>query len=200
MPETQTVSTNTSSDLGLASVGYAKAFRVIGQELAGLFPRVLEIETDGVNFAARGESHPNPFEAVKQSILRRIWNRLCGKKPPSKQVEPQPPRANFTRIYGPEEIDRIDWLNSANRTGTSRRADSYSLAERLRTMGDIVDKKNGRLKRLGKDSDRLFVEYWDQQGQLQTARLTTVIMYRSHHRNDMEPQSSPLELWEGYDF
>jgi len=58
-------------------------------------------------------------------------------------------------------------------------------------MGDIVDKKNGRLKRLGKDGDRLFVEYWDQQGQLQTARLTTVIMYRSHHRNDKQPQNSP---------
>ncbi|HYA29369.1 MAG TPA: hypothetical protein VEI95_11175, partial [Acidobacteriota bacterium] len=176
MYQTQTVSTSTLSQLDLAVVGYAKTFRVIGQELAALFPRVLEIETDGVNFAARGESHPNPFEAVKQSILRTIWNRLRGKGPASKQVEAQPPPANFTRTYGPEEIDRIDRLNSANRTGTSRRADSYSLAERLRTMGDIVDKKNGRLKRLGKDGDRLFVEYWDQQGQLQTARLTTVIM------------------------
>ena len=199
MFDSQTASAIVSSDLGEVAVGYAKAFRVIGQDVAGLFPRVLEIETDGVNFVARGQSHPNPFEAIKESAFKRLCNWLCNKGLP-KQLEPQSTPANFTRTYGPDDIERIDRMNSANRSGISRRADSYSLAERLRTMGATVDKKNGRLKRLGKDGDRLFVEYWDEQGQLQTARLTTVIMYRNHHRSNIQPRNTPLELWEGYDF
>ena len=67
-------------------------------------------------------------------------------------------------------------------------------------MGDIVDKKNGSLKRLHKEADRLFVEYWDAQGQLQSAKLTTVIFYRNQQHADPRRQNAPAELWEGYDF
>lgn len=67
-------------------------------------------------------------------------------------------------------------------------------------MGAIVDKKNGSLKRLHKEADRLFVEYWDTQGQLQSAKLTTVIFYRNHQIVDPRRQNAPAELWEGYDF
>ena len=200
MSQTHTTTESpTSDDPGLAAADYGKAMRVIGQDLAGLFPRTLEIETDGVNFEARGESHPNPFEAVKESIFTKIWNWLFKKEPAATQAMPVS-AARFSRSYGPEEIDRIDRLHSANRSGNLRRADSYSLAERLRTMGAIVDSRMGRLKRLSKDGDRLFVEYWDQQGELQSAKLTTVIMYRSQYRQDHQPGNSPLELWEGYDF
>jgi hypothetical protein len=117
-----------------------------------------------------------------------------------RQAENQQAPEKFSRIYDPQEIEQIDLLNSAHRSGNSRRADSYSLAERLRTMGAIVDAKKGRLKRLSKQGDRLFVEYWDQQGELQSAKLTTVIMYRSQHRPDLQPGNAPVELWEGYDF
>ena len=186
----------TSSAAEVAQANYALALRVIGQDLSQLFPRVLEIETDGTVFEARGESHPNPFEAVRQSILARAWNKLRGIEP----AQPSATTASFSRRYEPAEIERIDQLNRAQRSESFRRADIYSLAERLRTMGAIVDGKNGRLKHLRKDADRLVVEYWDRQNQLQSAKLTTVILYRNQQLLNRQRRSGPAELWEGYDF
>jgi hypothetical protein len=185
-------------DQDLALGNYGKALRVIGQDLAELFPRVLEIETDGTNFEARGESHPNPFEAIKESRVKKAWNKLLMKDATTGRQPAPPP--SFARTYGAEEIERLDRLNQAERSGTFRKADIYSLSERLRTMGAIVDSRNGRLKHLHKEADRLVVEYWDQQGQLQSAKLTTVILYRHHQRFGLLRQNAPLELWEGYDF
>lgn len=188
--------TAASSAAEVAEPHYALALRVIGQDLFQLFPRVLEIETDGPTFEARGESHPNPFEAMREGMFTKAWNKLLGIEP----AQPAAPAASFTRRYGPDDIERIDQLNRAHRSENIRRADIYSLPERLRTMGAIVDAKKGRLKLLRKESDRLVVEYWDQQGQLQSAKLTTVILYRNQQQLDQQRRSGPSELWEGYDF
>jgi hypothetical protein len=64
-------------------------------------------------------------------------------------------------------------------------------------MGRIVTSRGGRLQRLRKDGDSFFADYWDQKGDLRTAKLTTVILYRNQQRSDV---SAPKELWEGYDF
>jgi hypothetical protein len=110
-------------------------------------------------------------------------------------------RITFTRTYSPEEIERLDRLYSANRSGHGKRPDNYSLAERLRMMGAIVKSRKGRLKQLRKDGDHFFLEYWDQDGRLQTANLTTVILYRNE-QPQLSPDGTdaPKELWEGYDF
>ncbi len=175
---------------------YALALRVIGQDLAQLFPRVLEIETDGKIFEARGESHPNPFETIQEGFFARAWKKLRGIAPP----QPAAATSSFSRRYESAEIDRLDQLKRAHRADDFRRADIYSLAERLRTMGAIVDGKNGRLKHLRKHADHLVVEYWDRHNQLQSAKLTTVILYRNQQQLDHQRRSGPSELWEGYDF
>jgi hypothetical protein len=194
-------STLTTLDPAFAVTDYARALRAIGQDLTDLFPRVLEINTDGVNFEARGESHANPFHHVKKSSLKQLWNRLFGKDSTTEQIPPQEDRVTFTRTYTPEDIERLDQLYSANRTGPGKRPDNYSLAERLRTMGGIVKSRKGRLKQLRKDADRLFVDYWDQNGNIQTAKLTTVILYRNQqHAPSHNGTQAPKELWEGYDF
>ena len=175
---------------------YAVALRVVGQDLAQLFPRVLEIETDGTVFEARGESHPNPFETIQEGFFARIWHKLRGIAP----IQPAAAAASFSRRYELAEIERLDQLNRVHRSDNFRRADIYSLAERLRTMGAIVDGKNGRLKHLRKDADHLVVEYWDRQNLLQSAKLTTVILYRNQQQLDHQRRGGPSELWEGYDF
>jgi len=179
-----------------AFASYARVLRVIGQDLAGFFPKTVEIVAEGERLEAQGQCHPNPFEAVKENFLNRIWRRVAGKAPAA-SVEGVPP-ASFARSYDADEIERLDRLHSTDRGENSRRADAYSLAERFRTMGAIVDKKHGSLKRLRKEADRLFVEYWDAEGKLQSAKLTTVIFYR----NQQHPRrrNAPAELWEGYDF
>ena len=186
-------------DSNPATATYGKILRVIGQDIAGFFPRTLEITTNGVSFEAQGQCHPNPFEAVKASFLNRIWRRVARKASTATPDEAQPPVC-FARSYDAVDIERLDQLYSANRGENTRRADAYSLSERFRTMGAIIDNKNGSLKRLHKEADRLFVEYWDAQGQLQSAKLTTVIFYRNQQQADPRRQNAPAELWEGYDF
>jgi hypothetical protein len=78
------------------------------------------------------------------------------------------------------------------------RPDNYSLAERLRTLGGIVKARNGKLMRVRKDGDQFFADYWNERGELATAKLTTVILYRNQQQT--APGSETQELWEGYDF
>jgi hypothetical protein len=186
-------------DPAQANANYGRILRVIGQDLATFFPRTLEITTDGDTFAAQGVCHPNPFEAIKEGFLNRIWRRMA-RKNVTTVADPTEPPARFARSYGADDIDRLDQLQSTNRGESTRRADAYSLPERLRTMGVIIDKKKGRLKRLHKERDRLAIEYWDAQGQLQSAKLTTVIFYRNQQHVEPRRQTRPRELWEGYDF
>lgn len=180
-----------------ARADYSRALRAIGQDLSDIFPRVLEVENDGTNYIARGQSHPDPFLAYKESARINFWRRLRGRSNPAAPIES--PAPVFERTYTPADIERLDRLYSANRTGRLERPDSYSLAERLRTMGNIVNARGGRLKRLSKNADHLSVEYWDQNNEIKTAKLTTVIMYREPHA-EILPGTSPRRLWEGYDF
>jgi hypothetical protein len=185
-----------------AIVDYGRAMRAIGQDLTELFPKTLAIEFDGSRFIARGRSHLNPFQQYKKFSYKDVWRRLIGRNSASATIADEPAAPEFERAYGAADIDRLDTLYSANRTGQLGRPDSYSLAERLRVMGGIVNSRQGRLKCLRKDADNLVVEYWDASGQIQTTKLTTVIMYRNPQTSSEQFShvTSPKELWEGYDF
>jgi hypothetical protein len=191
------VEQSTTPQAGDQKIDYSRALRAIGQDLAELFPRILVIEVDGTNFTACGKSHPNPFHRVRKSTFQNIWQRLLGDAPEPDPVSYECGTDDFQRTYTPADIERLDQLFSAKRTGQVTRPDSYSLGERLRALGGIVNSRGGRLQRLRKNADTLFADYWDQAGELRTARLTTVILYRSQ-----EPSrgTAPKELWEGYDF
>lgn len=192
-------STKSLAEEAEAAITYSRILRAIGQDLADLFPKVLQIETDGTHFVARGQSHRNPFQQVKKSTYKNIWRHLLGKHSKGEPVSVEAAAPGFTRSYTPEEIENIDRLYRAHRTEQNGRPDSYSLAERLRVMGGIVDSRQGRFKCLRKNRDNLFIEYWDQNGAVQSAKLTTIIMYRNPQATS--PYSvTPRELWEGYDF
>jgi len=193
-----TLAEPTDGKSALAVADYSRALRAIGQDVSYFFPRILSIETDGTNFTASGQSHPNPFHRVRKPAFQSIWHKLTGEKPATEVVGSEPAADDFQRTYTPADIDRLDQLYRANRSGKIERPDSYSLAERLRALGRIVNSRNGRLKQLRKNADQLCADYWDQHGELRTAKLTTVILYRNH-----QPHSgagTPKELWEGYDF
>ena len=184
-----------------AVTDYARALRAIGQDLTDLFPKLLEINTDGVNFEARGQSHTNPFHRVRERRFNKIWNKLFIKDAEAESIRPELTTEVFTRTYSPDDLERLDQHYSSNRSGQQKKPDNYSLAERLRTMGGIVNARQGRLKQLRKNADRLFADYWDQDGKIQTAKLTTVILYRNQQSHDSQSNKAlPKELWEGYDF
>jgi hypothetical protein len=182
-----------------AMVDYSRALRAIGQDLTDLFPKILEIEIDGANFTARGQSHPNPFQQHKKSVCKNFWRKLIGRAAEAEPIASEPSPLSFQRAYTPADIDRLDRLYSANRTGQLERPDNYSLAERLRVMGGIVNSRKGRLKQLRKNADNLFADYWDEHDKIRTAKLATVIMYRNRQHQSSQNEI-PKELWEGYDF
>ena len=181
-------------------IDYSRVLRAIGQDVTVLFPKTLEIEIDGAIFVARGQSHPNPFQQQsRKASCKNVWRKLIGRKAEAEPVGLEPSAPGFQRTYTVTDIERLDKLYSANRTGQVARPDSYSLAERLRVMGGIVDSRKGRFKYLRKTADNLFVEYWDQNGDIRSAKLTTVIMYRNP-QDQPSSSTTPKELWEGYDF
>jgi hypothetical protein len=192
-------STPTTHESTPAVADYARALRAIGQDLTDLFPKILEIDTDGMNFEARGQSHANPFHQVREPSFKRLWNKLFGPDATPERVNSEP-AITFTRSYSAEDIERLDRIYSASRSNQNQRPDNYSLAERLRTLGGIVKSRKGRLKQLRKNADHFFVDYWDQDGKIQTAKLTTVILYRNQQQYLSQNGSAPKELWEGYDF
>lgn len=188
--------TITAGESALVTPDYSRALRAIGQDLTHFFPKILLIETDGNNFKAHGQSHPNPFHRVRKTAFQTLWHKLTRDETLGEAMAGEQSAGDFHRTYTPADIDRLDQLYSANRTGQLERPDSYSLAERLRVMGGIVNSRKGRLKQLRKNADNLFADYWDEHGEIRTAKLTTVILYR----NQQSTGSTPSELWEGYDF
>ena len=194
--QNEMTATTTAGESVLVTADYSRALRAIGQDLTHFFPKILLIETDGTNFEVHGQSHPNPFHRVRKTAFQTLWHKLTGDETPGEAMGGEPSAGDFHRTYTPADIDRLDQLYSANRSGRIERPDSYSLAERLRAMGRIVNSRNGRLQQLRKNADSFFADYWDQQGDLRTAKLTTVILYRDPRSTG----STPKELWEGYDF
>jgi hypothetical protein len=194
------ISAFAGAEHAVAGVDYARALRAIGQDLTEIFPKNLVIETDGTNFDARGESHSNPFHRVPESAFKKFLNRMFGRKPATADTGTEA-APTFARHYTADDIERLDRLYSAKRSpGIRKRPDNYSLAERLRTMGGIVKAKKGRLKQICKTADQFVAEYWDVDGKLRSAKLTTVIMYRNQSDDSPANASQPRELWEGYDF
>ena len=178
---------------------YGRTLRAIGQDLSELYPKTFEIDTDGVNFIVRGRSHPNPFKhQLKRGTLAWFWRALRAKSLDLEMKAGEPIELDFERSYTPDAIDSLVQSYSAKRTGQLSRPDNYSLGERMRTLGGIVKSRQGRLKQVRKDGDRLFADYWNEKGEVDTAKLTTVILYRNQQQSAEGPALQ--ELWEGYDF
>ncbi len=158
---------------------YAVALRAIGQDLADVFPARLEIEITGENFVARGRSRTGLSKKTGElRMVRRIWHKLRQPIPKSESS-----RVGFLRIYTPDDIDHLDKIGKSCRIDAAQDPDLYGLAERLRTIGAIIDEENGELLRLCQDSDRLTCEYRDRQGNLHLERYSTLTLYKlqPHH-------------------
>jgi len=103
-----------------AVTDYARALRAIGQDLTDLFPKVLEIDVDGVNFEARGQSHANPFLRVRERCFKKVWNKLIRKDAKAESITSELTTETFTRTYSPDDIERLDKHYSANRSGQKK--------------------------------------------------------------------------------
>ena len=169
---------------------HARALRAIGQDLADLLPDSLAIEPSGDDFIAHGMCNRMRLESWEAnhtlSGLRKLGAKLrAGILKPSTR-EPDLDLAPFNHTYHPDDIDRLDQRGNQQRTGTGGFPEIYSLGERLRTIGKLVDSQNGRIIRIFKDLHHITFDYRDGNGNPRKVDLDNTEIYRLQRSHTTE--------------
>jgi hypothetical protein len=186
---------------------HARALRAIGQDLADLLPDSMTIEPDGDSFLVHGICNRARLENQKTnggwSSLRKMGAMLRAGiiRPP--MGEPDLDLTPFKRSYNAADIDRLDARGNQRRYDAGGLPEIYSLAERLRTIGKVIDGHNGRLGKIFKDLHHIIFEYQDGENQFRKVELDNTQLYRLQRRYtsersdnipiDPSDQSNPLQ-------
>jgi hypothetical protein len=178
---------------------HARALRAIGQDLADLLPDSMTIEPDGDSFLVRGMCNRARLESQQSrggwTSLRKMGAKLRDgiMRPPI--GEPDLDIAPFKRSYGAADIDRLDARGNQRRFGAGGLPEIYSLAERLRTIGKVIDGHNGRLGKIFKDLHHIVFEYFDGENQPRKVELDNTQLYRLQRRYTSERSDNvPIDL------
>jgi hypothetical protein len=163
--------------LQLLTEQYARALRVIGQDLDDLAPESLTIEMSGNNFVARGYGKVAAASLPRLNEERRrlpaIWQKSHRSSP---TVEPS--RSVFVRTYTPDAINNLDEMARGRRRSSAQRPDLHSLAEKLRMIGRILDEKNGVLINLSQDGSTITFKYRDTRGEIHSEEYSNLTLYK----------------------
>jgi hypothetical protein len=186
---------------------HARALRAIGQDLADLLPDSMTIEPNGDSFLVHGICNRARLESQQASggwsNLRKMGAMLRAGiiRPPI--GEPDLDLTPFTRSYNAADIDRLDARGNQRRYDAGGLPEIYSLAERLRTIGKVIDGHKGRLGKIFKDLHHIIFEYQDGEDQLRKVELDNTQLYRLQRRYtsersdnvpiDFSDQSRPLQ-------
>lgn len=178
---------------------HARALRAIGQDLSDLLPDSMTIEPDGDSFLVHGMCNRARLESQQSNggwrNLRKVGAKLRAGiiRPP--RGEPDLDLTPFTRSYNAADIDRLDAHGNQRRFGAAGIPEIYSLAERLRTIGKVIDGHNGRLAKIFKDLHHIIFEYRDGDDQPRKIELDNTQLYRLQRRYTGERSDNiPLEL------
>ena len=171
-------------DVLAESNNYARTLRAIGQDLTELYPEELEIQVTGAEFVASGVgvTQPPQEQAKLGRTVHTAWNRLTGKESKVGTAATSPHRQRFTRKYTHDAINRLDEIRRPARTNKDGKPDIYSLGERLRTVGRIVDSCHGTLTRVVKENNFMKFEYRDKDGIDQKEELSNLALYKYQQR------------------
>ena len=160
---------------------HARALRVIGQDLAGLVPENIAIELHGDSFVAHGLCSKNRVDdrvsPLSLCAVKKFFIRMAGMlRPPSH--EPDLEFVPFTRTYKISDLQHLDESATAHRGNPEGMPDIYTLGERLRTIGKVIDGHNGRVIRIFKDLHQIVFEYKDGNGQSRKEELNNTQLYQ----------------------
>ena len=169
---------------------HARALRAIGQDLADLLPDSLAIEPSGEDFIAHGMCNRARLESwdadQSKSGLRKLSAKLrAGILKPSIR-EADLDLAPFNRTYHSVDIDRLDQRGNQQRVDAGGIPEIYSLGERLRTIGKLVDSQNGSIIRIFKDLHHIIFEYRDGDGNPRKGDLDNTEIYRLQRSHTTE--------------
>jgi len=182
---------------------YARALRAIGQDLADLSPEKLEIEIVGDDFVARGHGRDNRLGARDTDVnpLTKIWKKLVHNNRMANPGQSKSLIVPFVCTYTLADIDRLDEVGTGHRDSRNKvAADLYSLGERLRTIGRIVDANQGKLTKLFKDGNSVTFHYQDQDGQTHREELSNLALYQIQKQYYSQRGTyKPKDVWDGLD-
>jgi hypothetical protein len=178
--------------------------RVIGQDIADLFPVQLEIEQQDRNFIVRvrcdrrrseNKAPPPPAESPKtgfRSLLHKLNTIRLDKAPEKSNL------VTVNRAYNPIDISRIDEAGLQRRMQIGKIPDIHNLGEALRTIGRIIDADEGRLTRIFKDQRRVIFDYVVRAGEARKVEMTLTELYKVQQTYyQARSASQSLDLWKG---
>ena len=161
---------------------FARALRVIGQDLISLFPETLEIQTRGRSFVVRGQCAKDRLDAKlpkpEKKGLKAFCADMLARDVSSLTRQAKPTSVEFNHTYSPEEIDRLDEVGKSRRFGPGKMPDIRSLAEMLRTIGRLIDGQEGQLVKIYKDARRVVFEYTGQDGKPRNEIMANSDLYK----------------------
>lgn len=172
---------------------HARALRVIGQDLAHLVPENVAIEFHGEDFVAHGLCTKRRIEdtnaAAPLATLKRTLSKIAAALVKPSTREPDLEFVPFSRTYNISDIDRLDEHGTKFRGDAGGMPDIYTLGERLRTIGKVIDAQNGRIVRIFKDLHQIAFEYLDGNGQSRKEELNNTELYQLQQRYASERTS-----------
>ncbi|HEX2225970.1 MAG TPA: hypothetical protein VHM64_02445 [Candidatus Binatia bacterium] len=152
---------------------HAWALRTVGQDLADLRPEYLEIEFTGGFYVIRGRARtPGAPSSRPAKMLGALRGRH--KRQGSAGESPW-----FERKYSLYDINRLDETGVMQRKDGVISPDIYVLAERLRTVGRMIESKDGQLVKVTLDNTRIAFTFRDVDGELYNDELSGPELYRS---------------------
>jgi hypothetical protein len=160
---------------------HARALRAIGQDLSDLLPESVTIEPEGNDFVAHGMCNRGRLETLESTGwggLRKFGAKLRAEILKPHAGEPDLDLVPFSRGYNAEGIDHLDKRGNQRRVGAGGIPEIYSLAERLRTIGKVIDSHNGQLVKIYKDLHHIVFEYRDADFNLHKVELDNTELYR----------------------
>ena len=169
----------------------AAALRTIGQELADLLPLILKIEVKQDLFMVTGKGLPEPTqtEGGARKILKMVWNSLVRHDAANDLVDWQLKSVPFARTYSQADLLRSDNRRSEGRLGTAGLPDIYSLGERLRIVGRIVQARGGDLVQLTKTLNSVAFEYRQPNGAIESEEYSAEELFRIQRESYADRES-----------
>lgn len=136
---------------------FARTLRAIGNDLAPSTPENLEIEVVGATYRV-------VYHVRRQASVDAAQTRAL--------LAPQ------TQVYDAAAIAALDSLQITKRGTAANTPDIYDLSETLRTAGRLIDRIEGELIRLTKNTHSLLLQYRDSKGNAHTDEFSSQDLFR----------------------
>jgi hypothetical protein len=182
---------------------YECALRAIGQDLEVLVIDSLEITSSGEAFDVQAICHaPRAPARTGSSVgfFQRARSKVCLSGSAVGELPRDPVLKGFSRVYGPQDIARLDEIGKSRRTGIPTPQNVSSLSNELRSVGRAIDSAKGQLVKLVKNQGKLAFEYHDEKGALHRAEHSRLESHRSQQDGvSFRGKKKLKDAWEGRD-